>query len=209
MSKRHETVPRCLLMILSITATAACGGKSDDETKATSSPASAAAPAAGGAAAPPASSAPEEEDDRLATAVPTGKTGAAVDLRYDIAAKPAVGAPFEVALEFRPRLAADALEVQLSAMPGLTIAAGQSARFDGVQFGKEYTVKAIVSVDAPGLYYIGVVATTVTKIQTEARTFSVPIVVGAAPVAAEKPEPARDASGQPIESMPATEKGNN
>jgi hypothetical protein len=43
-----------------------------------------------------------------------------------------------------------------------------------------------------------------TEVQTDARTFSVPLVVGS-PRSAEKPAPATDASGQPIESMPAAE----
>jgi hypothetical protein len=46
----------------------------------------------------------------------------------------------------------------------------------------------------------------VTKVQTEARTFSVPVVVGAV-TAPQKPAqaPAQDASGQAIESLPAEE----
>ena len=50
-----------------------------------------------------------------------------------------------------------------------------------------------------------VVAKVVTKVQTESRAFAVPIVIGSAP-AAEKPEPAKDATGQAIQSMPAKEK---
>ncbi|MCK7583523.1 MAG: hypothetical protein MZV65_53690 [Chromatiales bacterium] len=34
-------------------------------------------------------------------------------------------------------------------------------------------LRALASVDAPGLYYVGVVARMVSKVQTDARTFSV------------------------------------
>jgi len=46
----------------------------------------------------------------------------------------------------------------------------------------------------------------VSKVQSEARTFSVPVVVGAV-TAAEKPAPAVDTSGEAVESMPAVESG--
>jgi len=45
------------------------------------------------------------------------------------------------------------------------------------------------------------------KVQTEARSFSVPVVVGTAPAAVQKPAPETDAAGQPTESMPAVETG--
>ena len=44
----------------------------------------------------------------------------------------------------------------------------------------------------------------ITPVQTEARTFSIPVAVGAV-VADEKPAPAQDGAGAPIQSMPAVE----
>jgi hypothetical protein len=41
-------------------------------------------------------------------------------------------------------------------------------------------------------------------VQTDSRTFSIPLAVGDV-TAAEKPTPATDGAGEPIESMPATE----
>jgi hypothetical protein len=67
-------------------------------------------------------------------------------------------------------------------------------------------VKVLARVDAPGLYYLGVVARMVSKVQSEARTFSVPIVAGEV-AAAEKPAPKTDAAGEPVESLPAVESG--
>ncbi len=58
-------------------------------------------------------------DEALANAVVTSKTAAAVDLKYDVLAKPAVGQAFEIELTFLPRLAADLLEIEVTGIPGL------------------------------------------------------------------------------------------
>ena len=143
-------------------------------------------------------------DSRMADAVATGKTSAPVDLQYDLLAKPDVGQPFEIELAFAPRLAADTLEVEVSAIPGLTLVNGGGAKFEPVVAGERYTAKVLVNADAAGIYYVNVVARMITKVQTEARAFSIPVVVGTAP-AAQKAAPAQDATGQAIQSMPATE----
>jgi len=140
----------------------------------------------------------------MANAVVTGKTSAPVDLKYDVLAKPDVGKPFEIELALLPRLAADALEVEVTGIPGLTVVSGGATRFEGVAGGSRHVVKALVQADAPGIYYANVVVKMVTQVQTEARTFSVPVVVGAVP-AAQKVQSAKDASGAAIQSMPAEE----
>jgi hypothetical protein len=142
----------------------------------------------------------------MANAVSTGKTTAPVDLKFDLPAKPDVGQPFVIELAFMPRLPADVLEVEVAGNPGLALVDGGTARFDDVQSGSRHVLEVHARADAAGLYYLTVVARMVNKVQTEARTFSVPVAVGAVP-AAQKPTPARDASGQPIESMPAKESG--
>ena len=165
------------------------------------------APAANGvpgdaAATPPVVENPD--DKRMANAVVTGKTAAAVDLKYDVLAKPDVGQPFEVELALLPRVAADALEVEVTGVPGLSIVSGGVVKFDAVTAGSRHTAKVLVRADAPGLYYANVIARLVSKVQSDARTFSVPVVVGSVP-AAQKAEPAKDASGEPVQSMPAVE----
>jgi hypothetical protein len=144
------------------------------------------------------------QEDRMATAVATGKTSAPVDLQYDLLSKPDVGQPFEIELVFLPRLAADTLEAEISAIPGLTLVSGGGAKFEPVVAGERYTAKVLVNADAAGIYYVNVVARMITKVQTDARAFSIPVVVGTAP-AAEKAAPAQDATGQAIQSMPAAE----
>jgi hypothetical protein len=182
-----------------------CGGKSDEEVaaQATKSAKTAVADKAAAVAAKA-----RQEDERLANAVATGKSSAPLDLKYDIAAKPAVGQPFEVELTFLPRASADSLEVEISAVEGLTLVGSGTVNFTGVQAGQRYTTKLLLQSGADGMYYIGVATKMVTKVQTEVRNFSVPIVVGS-PAAAEKPAPEKDAAGKAVEPMTAVESNKN
>jgi hypothetical protein len=129
-----------------------------------------------------------------------------VDLKYDVAAKPDPGQDFQIELVFLPRVAADALEVEVTPIPGINIVSGATARFENVVAGERYSAPVVARADGQGLYYLGVSARMTTQIQSEARTFSVPVVVGAgAPAQKPEPTPALDASGQAIESLPAEE----
>ena len=191
-----------VLAVVALAAVLAACGRGQEEVAA-DQPAPAATGAPGDApATPPAVENPD--DERMANAVVTGKTAAAVDLKYDVLAKPDVGQPFEVELALLPRVAADSLEVEVTGVPGLAIVSGAAFKFDAVAAGSRHTAKVMVRADAPGLYYANVIARLVSKVQTDARTFSVPVVVGSVP-AAEKAEPAKDASGEPVQSMPAVE----
>jgi hypothetical protein len=192
----------CLMSVALAFAVAGCGSKEEPEKAAAPKPVARpasddAAGAAGVAAA--------KDARRMANAVATGKAGAAVDLQYEVAPRPEVGQPFEIELSFAPGLPADTLDVQLSATSGLRITSTETIRFEAVQAGERYTSKAAVIGDAPGLYYVGVVVRMATKVQTDARSFSIPVVVGSEPPAAAKPAPAVDAEGKPIEPMPAAE----
>jgi hypothetical protein len=181
---------------------AGCGKSDEGAVATTPQPATTQGPDA--AAAAPAVGSPE--DEKMANAVATGKTAAAVDLKYDVPVKPAVGEPFELELAFLPRLAADSLEVEVTGIPGLALISSGTARFEGVGAGDRHVMRVLVRADAPGLYYVGVAAKMVTKVQTDARTFSVPVAVGSVQ-AAQKASPETDAAGQPVESMPAAESG--
>jgi len=144
-------------------------------------------------------------DEALANAVVVGKAVAPVMLKYDLTSKPEAGQPFEIAMTFLPRQAADTLEADISGMSGLTIANGASVRFPGVESNGRYVAKVLASADAEGLYYVGVVARMVTKVQTESRSFSIPVVVGKPVATLEKPAAATDAAGEAVEPMPAKE----
>jgi len=144
--------------------------------------------------------------EHMANAVVTSKSAAAVDLKYDVLAKPEVGQTFDVELNFLARLPADTLEVEVGDMPGLTIVGERTLKFTKVGTSEPQKATVQVRADAAGLYYLSVIAKMITQVQTEARAFSVPIVVGTLPAAAEKPAPQKDSTGQAVEPMPAKEK---
>jgi len=183
--------------------TTGCSRKSDEEAAAALAPDKArpSAVVAGTANTRPV----VDDESRLANAVASGKTSAPVDLKYDLAAKPEVGQPFEIELALLPRLPADALEVEVTGMPGLVLVGNGAMKVEAVRGGATYTHKVLVRADAAGTYYVSVIAKMITQVQREVRTFSIPVVVGLAPAVMAKPEPQKDASGQAVESMPARE----
>ena len=198
-SMRAGYFARTIALLLVAALAAGCGGKSEEEAAANAVKAAASAKQAAEQAVR------RSGDDRLANAVVvTSKSSAPVDLKYDIASKPAVGQPFEVELTFLPRLAADAMDVEFSAVEGLTLVGDNAMRFEGVLAGERYTAKILAQSDLAGMYYIGVSARMTTKVQAEVRGFSIPVVVGT-PAADAKPALEVDASGEAVQSMPATE----
>ncbi len=207
MAMRHRITSLVLTMIFA--AFAGCGGKDEDPTRA-----AARKPAAAETAAQASQAAAARDERRPANAVTTGDAGAAMDLQYELAPRPETGQPFTVQLAFVPRVPADSIDAQLSATPGLRITSAESVRFADVKPGERYTTEVMVVGDLPGLYYVGVVARMATQVQTDARSFSVPVVVGApavvgTPAAVAAPQPEADASGSAIVTLPAEEPGGN
>jgi hypothetical protein len=196
MAMRHRIVMGLVLMTI-CTAIVGCGGKDEDPTRgATPKPtATDSVPRADQAAA-------ARDARRPANAVTTGEAGAAVDLQYELAPRPETGQVFTVQLAFVPQVPADSIEAQLSATSGLRITSAESVRFADVQAGERYITEVLVVGDLPGLYYVGVVARMATQVQTDARSFSVPVVVGA-PAAAAEPQADADASSSAIVTVPA------
>jgi hypothetical protein len=186
--------------LLAIALVTGCGGGKDEQAaaaKGEKAKADKTAPAA-----PPANA--DEKHARLAAAVVDSKTTAPVDMQYDLLAKPELGQPFEVEMTFSARLPADKLEVEITEAPGLTIVGAKTAAFAPIEGGQSYSSKVLVQGDNPGLYYIGVIAKMSTRVQAESRAFAIPVVIGDPP-SAQKPAPAKDATGQAVQSMPAQE----
>lgn len=172
---------------------AACG--SDPEPQAAASP----PPKPTVAAAPAA-----DETSTFAKAVGDGKPGAAVNIRYDFAGKPAAGTPTELDVAFIPSVGVDAMEATLAGMEGITLSGNLKASFTAVESGKPYHHKVSVLPDRSGMFYITVSVSTQIAGSTVGRTFSIPLVVGQ-PVAQQKAAPAKDEKGEAIEPMRAEE----
>jgi hypothetical protein len=143
---------------------------------------------------------------KMAKAVSTAKTGAAVELRYEIDAKPTVGVPFNIDLALVSSVDTETMTVVIAGMPGLTVADEVVTPLTDVVAGQVYPHKFTALAEQPGVYYISVTVTTLRGGITQARTFSIPVLLGD-PAAARKPtvEPQKDTKGQAIQSMPAEE----
>ena len=186
---------------------AGCGGGDEEPDRASSGGANAATtaekPAPGEAST---AKAAKPAEAHMATAVADTKTSAPIDLLYDLPAKPEIGQPFALELVVKPRLPADALDVEIGESPGIAIEGERMTRFLDVESAQPYKFTVMARSDAPGLYYVTVITKVSTQVQTQGRAFSVPVVIGNPP-AAQKTAPQTDASGQPVQSMPATESG--
>lgn len=146
----------------------------------------------------------EDETSSFAKAVGDGKPGAAVSIRYEFSGKPTIGTPTELDVALIPSAGVDSLEAKMSGMDGITLAGPLTASFNSVESGKVYRHKISVLPDRTGVFYVTVSVNTAIAGSTLNRTFAIPFVVGQ-PVAQQKPAPATDAKGEPIEPMQAEE----
>jgi hypothetical protein len=141
---------------------------------------------------------------RMARAVGNGKPGAAVVIRYDFSAKPAVGAPMELQIAFVPQAGVDALDVVVSGMDGVTLSGPLSASFTEVEPARPYLHTVTVLPDRGGVFYLSVVATTQIGKSNLSRTFAIPFSVGNVP-AQQKAAPQTDAAGEAVQPAKAQE----
>ena len=186
-----------VLLSLALLGLAACGSDPDAE-----SAAAAAAPSA--APVPATAPKPEDPSAKMARAVGNGKPGAAVDIRYEFAAKPEVGKPLELRIALVPNAGVDAMNATFSGMQGITVAGELSASFSNVEPRTPYMHTISVLPERAGVFYITVSVDTEISGSTLGRTFSIPFVVGDVK-AQQKPAPKTDASGQAIQPMKAQE----
>jgi hypothetical protein len=201
METKAMKLGRTLSWVAVLALLAACG--SDPE------PGNAATAAATPAPAPAKPAAPAKEDPtaQMARAVGNGKPGAAVDIKYEFSARPELGKPVELQVALIPGAGVDAMDVTFTGMDGITLAGALTASFGTVKAGEPYKHNLSVLPDRNGVFYITVSVNTQLGGAQLGKTFSIPFVVGAAPVQ-QKPAPAKDASGQPVEPMPAQETTN-
>jgi hypothetical protein len=147
---------------------------------------------------------PVDPTARMARAVGDDKPGAAVSIKYDLSIKPQVGVPLEVKVVFLPSIGVEALDATFSGMEGISLSGNLNASFTGVKSGQLYEHGFTVLPERNGMFYVTVNASTRFGGSTMGRTFAIPFVVGDQS-AQPKPAPQKDANGQPIQPMKATE----
>lgn len=178
---------------------AACGSKEE--------PAAATEPAPKQAAEPkPAAPAVADPTDKMARAVGNGKPGAAVDIKYEFAAKPEVGKPVQLEVALIPSAGVDSLEATFGGMDGITLAGPLTATVNNAKAGEPYKHSLSVLANQNGVFYITVSVNTQISGASLGRTFSIPFVAGNLAAVQEKPKStASDASGQAVKPMKAQE----
>jgi hypothetical protein len=143
---------------------------------------------------------------KMARAVGNGKPGAAVDIKYDILARPEAGKVVEIQVALVPGPGVEAMEATFTGMEGITVTGPLSANFPEVKAGEPYKHTLSVLPDHDGVFYVSVIVNTKLGNTSLGRTFSIPFVVGKTPVQ-EKAAPAKDAKGQAVQPMQAEESG--
>jgi len=185
-----------VLAVLSI-ALAACGSESQPEANAVPNTTVTVAKAKAAKA--------DDPTARMARAVGSGKPGAAVDIKYEFQAKPEVGKPVQLDIALIPSSGVSALDVIVAGMDGISLTGPLTQSFTDVKAGEPYKHQLTVLPQTTGVFYVTVTATTHIGSATMGRTFNIPFVVGTV-LPQEKPAaPQKDATGQPVQPMPATE----
>lgn len=122
-------------------------------------------------------------DKLMVSAVSSGKPGAAVDLKFDLAKRPRIGEPLEVSVVVTARASdIDSLQVIFQSTDGIQVTGGaslppQAKPADGQTFS--HTVTVVPQRD--GVFYLSAVALIESggeSASSVARTFAIPIIVG-------------------------------
>lgn len=151
-------------------------------------------------------------DGMVAAVSATGKPGAPVELKFDIAARPELGQPLEVAVAVVPRSAdVSQLRVVFQSNEAVEVQSGNEAVQDKPVDGVAMTHTVTVVPRREGVFYLGAVALIEGPGGSVARSFAIPIIVGD-PVAAERAlaaKPAqgtvsKSAGGEDVVSLPAS-----
>ena len=146
---------------------------------------------------------------KQATAATAAEPDAPIEFRYQLTASPEVGQPLLIDFALVPQKASPALRVMVATSGGLGLQRGSSAPvMRNVQAGAEYWDQIVVVPEADGAFNVNVIATLGEGPSSLARTFSIPVMVGAPPAASEKTrknDASVDATGPRIEPVPGQE----
>ena len=150
--------------------------------------------------------------DMVAAVSATGKPGAPVELKFDIASRPELGQPLEIEVAVVPRSAdISQLRVVFQSNEAVEVRSGNEAVHNRPTEGTAITHMVTVVPKREGVFYLGAVALVDGAEGSVARSFAIPINVGD-PVSAENAlndKPAqgtvsKTASGEAVVSLPAS-----
>jgi len=160
---------------------------------------------------PQAPAQPADPTAKMARAVPSGKSGAAVDLKYEVTSKPEPGKPIAIELALIPGSVTDSMTVHVAGSPGLEVVANPTGMFGALKIGEVANHTVSVRAERAEMLYLTITATLSALNINSVRTFAIPLIFTDAAADAKvtttaEPQPQQDATGQKIESMKAEEK---
>jgi hypothetical protein len=193
----HPRANRASLLVLAgVVLLAGCGSDSESS--------SAAAVAPGPSAKATAKVA--ELTKGMVGAVSSEKPGAAVSVKFDVKSRPEVGKPAQVEVAMAPQHAGNLMRITYISGPGLAIQPSNApTEYQNVQPGAVYRHEVAVTPQENGVFYLSVIIQLEAGAEPQVRTFSIPIVVGPVPEQKTTAAPPTDATGQPVQSMPAAQ----
>lgn len=121
--------------------------------------------------------APADPTEKMAHAVIIGKSGAAVDLKYDVLAKPVAGKPIELDLALIPGTLLDSMTVSLNVAQGLSVVSTGEASFGKLAIGEVARHVFTLMAEHPGVVYLTVTANTYSVGISSTRAFAIPLIV--------------------------------
>jgi len=122
---------------------------------------------------------PEELTAGMIEAVTVGKSSVPVAVKFDVPTRPVVGQPVDVVIALMPQVAGNA-SLRVSGTDGLRFASSGDIALAAVDPTQAYKVTIPTTPSAEGLQQIDVNVTLTHDDVTEARSFSVPLLVSAA-----------------------------
>lgn len=120
----------------------------------------------------------------MVKAVPAAAGEHPVELRFEIAKPPVLGELFDVNLNVLVLADASALELQVSASPNLSIAAGKESSFDALKTGESVRHTLQIRASAAGISVLDAQLTAMVNGQPVTANFAIPIALTEAPAAA-------------------------
>ena len=155
----------------------------------------------------------EKQTADMVRGVSPGKPVAPVDLKFNIASKPALGVPLEIDVAVIATGHSESMTLSVQGSGGLEVDSSTSlASFPKSLPGALYRHKLRVTPRAEGAFNVNVLVTTaVPGSGAQSRSFSIPLLVGSV-AALDKAPPSNpvqtDSSGERVSSQPAVETRN-
>jgi hypothetical protein len=106
-----------------------------------------------------------------------GKSQLAVDMKFDLQQRPAIGQALDVDIAVVPQIDASAGDIRVTGGDGLTVAAADPIILPAVEAGEVYRRSVKVTPTATGVLMLSLTVSLKHDEMTDSRVFSIPLIV--------------------------------